>query len=46
MYELVLTTFLAALLTDLATGLGALPFIFVRNLSRRWQGRSAALAGG
>ncbi len=46
MYELVLTTFLAALLTALATGLGALPFIFVRNLSRRWQSRSAALAGG
>ncbi len=46
MYELELTTFLASLLTDLANGLGALPFIFVRNLSRRWQSRSAALAGG
>ncbi len=46
MTELILPTLVAALLTDLATGLGALPFIFVRNLSQRWQGRSAALAGG
>lgn len=46
MAELVLITFLAALLTALATGLGALPFALVRNVSRRWQGRLAALAGG
>ncbi|MEE8350175.1 MAG: ZIP family metal transporter [Acidobacteriota bacterium] len=46
MTDLVLTTFFAALLTALATGLGALPFVFVRDLSARWQGRSAALAGG
>ena len=45
MNELVFTTFFAASLTALATGLGALPFIFVRDLSARWQGRSAALAG-
>jgi ZIP family zinc transporter len=35
-----------AVLTDLATGLGALPFVFVRNLSDRWQGIAAAVAGG
>ena len=46
MDELILTTLLAAVITALATGLGALPFIFVRKLSPRWQGRSAALAGG
>lgn len=46
MTELVLTTLFAALLTDLATGLGALPFVLAKNLSRRWQGRFAALAGG
>ena len=46
MNELALTAFFAALLTAFATGLGALPFIFVRHLSPRWQGRSAALAGG
>ena len=46
MSELVFTTFFAALLTALATGLGALPFIFVRDLSPLWQGRAAALAGG
>ena len=46
MNQLILTTLFAALLTDLATGLGALPFIFVRDLSPRWQGRFSALAGG
>lgn len=46
MGPLIFTTFLAALLTDLATGLGAIPFAFVRRLSRRWQGRFSALAGG
>jgi zinc transporter ZupT len=38
--------FWVALLTDLATGLGALPFAFVRNMSQRWQGIAAAVAGG
>ena len=46
MNELVFTTFFAASLTALATGMGALPFIFVRDLSALWQGRAAALAGG
>lgn len=38
--------FWAALLTDLATGLGAVPFFFVRTLTPRWQGLSYAVAGG
>lgn len=44
--NLIRITFLAAFLTDLATGLGALPFLFVTDLSRKWQGRFAAMAGG
>ncbi len=46
MQNLVVTTLVAAVLTDLATGLGALPFLFVRNPSKRWQARFSALAGG
>jgi zinc transporter, ZIP family len=38
--------FLFALLTALATGLGALPFVFVKNLIRRWLGASNAVAAG
>ena len=38
--------FWVALLTDLATGLGALPFVFKRELSKRWEGISCAIAGG
>lgn len=38
--------FWVAVATDLATGLGALPFAFVRKLSERWQGIAAAVAGG
>jgi ZIP family zinc transporter len=38
--------FLFALLTAVATGLGALPFIFVKNLTRRWLGASNAVAAG
>jgi len=38
--------FWVALLTDLATGLGALPFAFVRKMSERWEGIMAAVAGG
>ena len=35
-----------ALVTDLATGLGAVPFAFKRDLSKRWEGISCAVAGG
>lgn len=46
MLQLVTVTFVAALLTALATGLGALPFALVRKMSERWQGRTGAMAGG
>lgn len=35
-----------ALLTDLATGLGALPFIFLKPENARWRGIVGAAAGG
>jgi zinc transporter ZupT len=38
--------FLLALLTAVATGLGALPFLFVKNLTRSWLGSADALASG
>src|SRR3712207_132017 len=38
--------FLLALLTALATGLGALPFLFAKHPTQRWMGASNALAGG
>jgi len=37
---------LAALATALATGLGAIPFLFVSSMSRRWVGISNAAAAG
>lgn len=40
------TVFLAAALTALATGLGALPFLLIRQFSRSWIGVFNALAGG
>lgn len=41
------TVTLAALFTALATGLGALPFLFVRNgMARHWLGISNAIASG
>lgn len=46
MIPVVWQVFLVALVTDLATGLGAIPFAFVRDLSRRWQGLAYAAAGG
>ena len=38
--------FVVALATDLATGLGAVPFFFVRTMSERVQGLAYAVAGG
>lgn len=38
--------FIAALLTALATGLGAIPFVIFRSFSRRWLGIFNALAAG
>jgi ZIP family zinc transporter len=40
------TVLVAALVTALATGLGAAPFIVARSASRRWLGIGRALAGG
>lgn len=40
------TVFLAALITAVATGLGAAPFLFTQTLSRRGLGLSNALAAG
>jgi ZIP family zinc transporter len=38
--------FVVALITDLATGLGALPFFFFRTIGKRWQGISYSIASG
>lgn len=38
--------FLFASLTAIATGIGALPFAFVKDLPRRWLGASNAVAAG
>ena len=38
--------FVAALVTCLATGRGALPFVFVSDLSERWEGWMDGAAGG
>lgn len=46
MTDLVWQVFAVALLTDLATGLGALPFAFVRQPSERWQGWMVSVAAG
>jgi zinc transporter ZupT len=40
------TVFWYALVTAVATGLGAIPFLFFPNPSRRWLGLSNALAAG
>lgn len=40
------TVLLAAMVTALATGLGALPFLFVREIGPRWIGLFSAAAAG
>ena len=40
------TVFLAALVTALATGLGALPFILVKEFPRKWLGVFNGIAAG
>ncbi len=42
----VYTVFLAALLTALATGLGALPFLFTKRFTARHEGLANAMAAG
>jgi zinc transporter, ZIP family len=41
-----LEVFLAALVSDLATGLGALPFLFIDRVGARWKGMTGAAASG
>lgn len=40
------TVFIAASITAIATGFGALPFLFVKNIDKRWLGYGNALAAG
>ncbi|CAN5827214.1 hypothetical protein BH23ACT11_BH23ACT11_12800 [soil metagenome] len=42
----VLQVFLLASLTAVATGFGALPFIFLKDITRQWLGASNAIAMG
>jgi zinc transporter, ZIP family len=42
----VVTVFVVALMTALATGLGALPFVFARHPERSWLGTANSLAAG
>ncbi|MFB6100816.1 MAG: ZIP family metal transporter [Candidatus Nanohalobium sp.] len=44
--ENLLIVFVAALITDLATGLGAVPFFFVEEFSKRWLVTMWGLASG
>jgi zinc transporter ZupT len=42
----VLTVFLAAMITALSTGLGAVPFFFFHEINRHWLGAANAIAAG
>jgi ZIP family zinc transporter len=42
----IVEVFLFALFTAVATGIGALPFVFVKDLTRSWLGASNAVAAG
>lgn len=44
--EPVVSVFLFALITAIATGLGAIPFFFIRDMPRKWLGISNAVAAG
>jgi zinc transporter ZupT len=44
--ESIPSVFFYAMLTALATGLGALPFLFFKNITRQWLGYSNAVAAG
>ena len=44
--SIVWQVFWVALATDLACGLGAIPFAFTKKLSERWQGLAYSVAGG
>ena len=46
LFHLLIIVFLAALVTCLATGLGALPFVFVPSISGRVAGWMEGMAGG
>ena len=46
MSQSIISVFLFAMLTAIATGLGALPFVFFRNVTRQWLGYSNAVAAG
>jgi zinc transporter ZupT len=41
-----LEVFVAALVSDLATGLGVLPFFFIDRVGPRWNGMASATTGG
>ncbi len=41
-----LTVFVVAGITAIATGLGALPFLFVRNIGKEWMSAANAVAAG
>lgn len=43
---MLLEVFIAALISDLATGLGALPFLFMDRVGARWNGIAGAAASG
>ncbi len=46
MHESTLNVFLYAMVTAVATGLGALPFLFFKRITREWLGYSNAVAAG
>jgi zinc transporter ZupT len=46
MTESITTVFIYASITALATGLGAIPFLFFKRISRKWLGYSNAVAAG